>query len=432
MSTFLSSSAARVAAAPDAAFAVPITTDHTATRATITGGISMFPFRQNKIPFPGNKHKYKFVCDVMSVIFNNKGGVFGGAVRDRIKHDDAASAYYAAFSKPNIHNVHNIVDDYTNIAFLPETLDRLLVPFDIDAFISTANFQKMVDDLVTLNISFDIEFWRDASRYFPNTTVQPDQVKHCCITLKPFSKDINTKIMSAMPPSVLNMPIFTHLLQEFTEKLSENMFDVKLDLMVINNSDAFTLDAPFGELDFECNGLIMDARGIRLSDHMLKNVKNPIARQRELARIMDDILKKKAVLCSRATTARIDKMISKGWSVQSENIQLVHESYTAEVAESSASSEDGSSMSGGYCLICQDDCNKEHYKLKCCDARYHAGCMLKCWENCVVTKSRCPMCRARTFETTHDISHLEYIAESVHVANVEDDVSIESDDNEVY
>ena len=317
-----------------------------------------------------------------------------------------------------------------NIAFLPETLDRLLVPFDIDAFISAANFQKMVDDLVALNISFDIDFWRDPSRYFPNTTVQPDQVKHYCITLKPFSKDITTKIMSALPSSVLNMPIFGNLLQEFTEKLSENMFEVKLDLMVISNSDAFTLDAPFGELDFECNGLIMDARGIRLSDHMLKNVKNPIARQRDLARIMDDILKKKAVMCSNATTARIDKMVSKGWSVQSENIQLVLESYTAEVAESSASSDDGSSMSGGHCLICHDDCNEEHYKLKCCDARYHPGCMLTCWENCVVTKSRCPMCRSRTFETSHDISHLAYIAESVHVPNAE--MEDDEDEEDMY
>jgi hypothetical protein len=162
--------------------------------------------------------------------------------------------------------------------------------------------------------------------------------------------------------------------------LDESKFTIELDLMKIVEESAHVPDAPFGNLDFKCNGLIMDKHGIRLSEHVVPSLRNPVDRTIALVQVLDDVLSKKAIMCEKANSFRVNKMYDKGWLLESSNIIVVKESYSNE---------------GGHCIICHDDCTHLHYKLRCCDARYHSKCITTTLESIAANmSSSCPMCRS--------------------------------------
>ena len=63
----------------------------------------------------------------------------------------------------------------------------------------------------------------------------------------------------------------------------------------------------------------------------------------------------------------------------------------------------------GNCVICMENVPKSHYKLKCCDARYHIRCLYKAMTegatNMCVTK-QCLMCKKSVGAIEIDKPHL--------------------------
>ena len=361
------------------------------------------------------KFEWKIKKAVVVKIVECGGSIFGGAVRDMYRHDIHAERYY------ELHKIYGNYSEeyikYQDPLYLPYTLGRLDVPVDIDACIPESQFKKLLEEFKKMNLELLKKWDRDPSGYLRGCTIINGQVKHYRYTVNLLS---NKSIISALKNQVIitmqSMPAFRDLLKTFQTSLEE--FPIKefeLDLMVIKDIDIATykVDAPFGNLDFECNGLIMDKHGIRLSEHVKPDIVNPIKRQNELKRVLKDILNKKAIMCERVTVLRSNKMFGKGWFIQSKNIRLINTCYLTEQAE--ASSDDGSSSTGGYCIICHEECDNPHYKLSCCDARYHGKCIIDCWNNSTTYSIRstvkCPMCRCSLFGS-------EYVRNGLHTDNV--------------
>lgn len=346
----------------------------------------------------GRKYEWKIKKAVADTIIANGGSLFGGAVRDMYMHDTHADMYY----EKHIIYTSNTEEYkvYEDVSYLPETYGRVTVPNDIDACISEKKFESLLDALNELKITLVKKFERDPSGYLRHCTIVSGQVKHYSYSITSLNcKEIHCAVRKTCIPECLKyMPGFQTFLENMGKLLDEIpsiIFD--LDLMVISEHESGTIvDAPFGNLDFECNGLIMDSNGIRLSKHIKPDIKNPIKRQGELARILDDVFYKKAVMCERATLQRTKKMYIKGWMIHTENIIVMNTSYLAELAESV--SDDGSSSTGGHCIICHEDCQNPHLKLKCCDARYHPNCLKECWVSgyhSIHRTKKCPMCRTK-------------------------------------
>jgi hypothetical protein len=254
-----------------------------------------------------------------------------------------------------------------------------------------------------MNIELIKKWERDPSHYLRDCTIRHGQVRHYRFIVNSMHHNIHS-LKKQFNPILHTMPAFIELLKNFEQNMHNfplKSFD--LDLMVIKTTtnSLSTVDAPFGNLDFECNGLIMDKYGIRLSEFVKPLIKNPIQRQRELVRVLDDILQKKAIMCERVTLQRSKKMLAKDWLIQSRNIRIVNNNYLTEQSESS--SDDGSSSTGGHCIICHDECENPHYKLSCCDARYHGKCLVECWNNSsehsIKRTRKCPMCRISLYGT---------------------------------
>ena len=344
------------------------------------------------------KYEWKIKKAVAEKIVACGGSIFGGAVRDMYRHDMHAEIYYSEHISNGIFNYSTEYIKYQDTSYLPNTLGRLDVPSDIDACIPESKEIDLLDAFKQMNMTLIKKWDRDPSGYLCSCTIVNGQVKHYRYEVVPKKKiEVNALMKTNFPVVLISIPAIKELFEKFQEQLE--LLPIKpfeLDLMVIKDDAIvnFKVDAPFGNLDFECNGLIMDKRGIRLSEHVKPDIKNPIQRQKELSRVLDDVLHKKAIMCERVTVARTKKMFTKGWSIESKNIQIVTSSYIIEQSETS--SDDGSSSTGGHCIICHEDCENPHYKMKCCDARYHSKCLIDCWnkgDHCIITTYKCPMCR---------------------------------------
>ena len=344
------------------------------------------------------KSEWKIKKAVVDQIIACGGSIFGGAVRDMYRHDIYADMYYDAHTTGEDHSEEYI--KYNDSSYLPHTIGRMDIPCDIDACIPASKEKALLEAFGKMNLDLKKDWERDPSGYFRSSTIVNGQVTHYRYIISTFnSKSIIRSMNENLFPTCLkNMPGFIDLICNFHEQLESIPYkSFTLDLMVINDDAVvnFKVDAPFGNLDFECNGLIMDKHGIRLSEHVKPDITNPIQRQGQLMRVLDDVLYKRAIMCERVTVIRCNKMLAKGWLVQSTHICLVTNSYLAEQSESSC--DDGSSSTGGYCIICHEECENPHYKLTCCDARYHGKCLVDCWNSSSISSIRrtkkCPMCR---------------------------------------
>ena len=359
------------------------------------------------------KYEWKLKKSIIEKIISCGGSIFGGAVRDMYRHMMHESLYVSKHRKSvNPLGIRLMYENYDDVTYMSDTLGRLDIPVDIDAYIDSTNVKILFDALREMKFNVVKQFQRDASGYFMFSKYINNSVIHYNYTISsPFGYEVLRSIRNALPESIKNMPQMHSVLMNFMVDFNKIHIPViQLDLMVIDKevygeATHTHIEAPFGYLDFECNGLIMDATGIRLSKHIKEDITNPIQRHIELTRILDDIMHTKAVMNQGVNLERTNKMLDKKWTITSENVLLVKDSYT----------QDTSSTSGGHCIICHDDCTDSHYKLKCCDARYHGKCLKTCWINptlhSISNSGKCPMCRIKLHNIHTDSIYLVSLIE---------------------
>lgn len=354
-----------------------------------------------------NKAKWKCFTQVVDTIVDLDGKIFGGAVRDILARDMAAVQFYEETDR------FDAIGKYTDPEFHPETKDRMLIPSDIDACIHASQNAKLIKILKDKNFKVATLFQRDAKRYIPHLQLQEGEVTHYRLKVTP-----RLNLQSVMPQGVKSL--ISSVLSQINTRLSEiseELGCIYIDLMVEKRRNI--MDPPYGGLDYECNGLIMDNGGVRLSDLLRNRLTmsfgssgrkyDPLFLQKVLLRIQEDIRNKKAVRYSvlpenTPDNRRVEKMIAKGYSIKLEIIDTVEVSTSSQEPDT--------------CIICHDELTEgTHHKLGCCNARYHPQCLVQ-MNNVGPTAynitGKCVMCRQTIpYGFQSDIQVLEIQAKQV-------------------
>ena len=288
--------------------------------------------------------------------------IFGGAPRDILLAKHHATAYYAAGGTDR---------DFDDVAgTLPQFAARVLLPTDIDAHISEDDFALM-DGLWS-------RFQMQSSRRMcvdPYLMV-PNNATHYRYTLgiakrEYFDRDL---MLACIHPDM--RALFADCVGRFTREMASRSERCRrqfnLDLIVLPRGASLLTSQP----DFDVNGLCMDERGMHLSP-ALATALSSLDRHVRFQEILEAIHAKRATFLGwkDASNARLIKMLGKGWTVP---LTLVCE----EVGPYD-----------GHCIACHERFgdNEMHYKLPCCDARYHATC-LDASAKQMVRKAKCILC----------------------------------------
>jgi len=353
------------------------------------------------MPPATNVHRvdWKTKKALMMAIIGCDGYIFGGAVRDWHMHEDGAASFYAAHEgSPN--SAADMDALYNDAEYMPECAHRMVIPVDIDACIHASDLARLLKTFRKKRFYFTRLFTHDPVAYIPGIQLKKDEVRHMR-----YKVDVVPRIGALFADALFTeidtmITSFTTMLKETTRGLAPFM----LDLMVVNvPKTEMQPEAPFGCLDFECNGLLASKRGIQLSKHLCDtSTVNPIIYDRHYRRIMDDILKKKAVLAigeNRHQIVRIGKMVDKGWTITGFRSVEYVETLGDEERE-------------GVCIICHGELGARHYKMKCCNGRYHTKCLVQGMTvgvSAMKHTSKCLMCKRDIWEPDHDVCALEAI-----------------------
>ena len=198
-----------------------------------------------------NRAIWKFYMKIIQVIIENDGKIFGGAVRDIYSRDYYARQFYNKYGARDVDGKNWEYKKYTDATLYPETKDRFNLPKDIDACIDNNKLQNMLRMLHLNHFKVHTIFSRDAKKYLPNIFVEEGEVTHYRIKIKP---DIFIRMDIPNIMRDLLAPQFNYLIEQ-SRMINQQMGYITLDLMV-NMTDR-DIDPPYGNLDFECNGLIL-------------------------------------------------------------------------------------------------------------------------------------------------------------------------------
>jgi hypothetical protein len=339
--------------------------------------------RSPKKKIQGRRTEWLLKKSIMNAIVQSNGTIFGGAVRDLVLHDKHATKFYEQVGTQSLDEINVL---YRDPKYLPHLDGRFATPNDIDVFIHELHLLPMLERLRKLRFEVKRVFERDPKNYFPELTIEPGTIRHDRYILYSFRpKSFISAIRNVVPWSVYD------LIRDDVEKLTAKVsgsccHSIQLDVMVsLISMHEPQPEPPFGNIDFQCNALLYNKRGIAISDQLWPTMTlDPVAKAARLNEIMDDISKREAVmsLVWKPKDYRVAKMIRKGWLICSHEVQEIH---------------DDDNKYDGYCIICQDEFhNKTQYKLGCCDARYHVKCMKDAFNigpAAMGSTSECVMCK---------------------------------------
>lgn len=296
-----------------------------------------------------NKHMYKLTEEVVDAVFGVEGAVvFGGYVRDKIRHDHMAKRFYDEAGDD---------DNYQDTNVVPELRDRLLVSSDVDCFMSSDSISELEGRLKDRGLKILQRRECQSSIYCGDSDV----------------KLLRMKVALDIPPVMIGM-----LRDE-----DAHLYRLSVSVDVVHTDDTAGKEPPFGKVDFLCNALVMDqSRQIRVSSHVFEEMNIPkdiLARYDLLKSIVEDIKTKTARALACPPNRRVMKMIWKQWNIVTNN-----ESYKITPRTDDSA----------FCIICHDTFLSSHAQVKrhCCAALYHRHCFVQ------VLKSenfndKCPMCR---------------------------------------
>jgi len=351
-----------------------------------------------------NRATWKFYMKVVQVIIDNDGKIFGGAVRDIYSRDYYARQFYSKYGAKELDGKNWDYKKYTDPTLSPETKDRFILLKDIDACINNDDLQHMIRMLHMNHFKVHTIFSRDAKKYLPNVCVEEGDIIHYRMKIKP---DIFIRMDIPNVMRDLLGAQFNNILEQ-SQMVNKQVGSITLDLMV--NMTNRKIDPPYGNLDFECNGLILTKDGIRLTRCLRSHSTNkyriyPLEITDKLNQIQKDIIAKRAIPVSSNyimnMTYRVRKMLLKGYTIVYLTIDRnmpMDEPQT--------------------CIICHEDINEaNHVKLKCCNARYHSNCFIQAafmGQTAIYATDKCIMCRQKIHPQAHseiDIFRQQYLCE---------------------
>lgn len=307
----------------------------------------------------------RFINDIIA------GGatVFGGAVRDVVLANQCESQYYASGGTER---------GFDDPSLLPEWADRLVVPEDIDAFIYDDDFAKMEHDWSRVNLQQVSREVVDVNNTYLNFPAAPGVVHYKYVlgiaNREYFSGDL---LLANLHPDLraLVADCVHRFAEDMTAKTVGCRRSIRMDLLVLPRG--LTHKSVLTHHDFNVNGLCMDGRGVTLSPALGRGM-TPLGLHLALQVVLKDVHAKRAqyIGWGDATNHRLLKLLAKGWTIPLALVKAVDGGYD------------------GHCLICHErfDVGAAHFKLECCDARYHAPCLKDAAMVKMCDTQRCVMC----------------------------------------
>lgn len=281
---------------------------------------------------------YHLMDKVATALLDRGAIIFGGYVRDKILHNHAAKIFYDTHAETD----HR---EYDDASFDPDTIDRLVVPKDIDVF-AYGTLDDVTNEIreVAHELHLDISDRGEAKMY-----LDADDVKRCMFRLSTYS-------YVGMPTIGFNV--------DFLYSMNKSIVP------------------PFFRCDMTCNALLLKNTGLFLSHHFdVKYSTDIVSMEFYKADIMrdivakttksldvhilpgDDPMEKKYRHVREVLSYRLLKMISRGWKVSNVEYNCVKDT-----------SDD--------CIICQSHAEKDAVtgllpvECKYCKAVMHASCFL--------------------------------------------------------
>ena len=318
-----------------------------------------------------NKTKWKMMLAIEKAVRENGGNIFGGYVRDKIKHDDAAEKFYESMRKDGIFGGSaEFQHKYNDVAFLPEHNSRRLIPSDVDCFMSSLNLVNMKKALEKKKFNVKVKRSGSANRYFFLDSRNND-ISSLCHTKLSVTFDCNDLLsdMLCLKDFMIEVDVI------HTDSVEKNMYDILSS-----------------NLDFECNALIITPDNEYKLAKSIGIPLNPKEKMEKINSIISDIKNDKAIVIQEnnidVPVYRWEKMMAKGWKICAPYFEIMKdEPYD------------------GHCIICHGEIetDKHHIKDCGCDARFHMSCYLKMNRHDHF-KNECPMCKGYcTIKKTEEI-----------------------------
>jgi hypothetical protein len=302
---------------------------------------------------------------IINLLLSCNGTIYGGAVRDIIlrKHVEKK------FKKKNSGiSREEYIKLYNDRNYQKELVDRLLIPNDIDAYVDIIEYEKLMSVL-------DDSGFTTKEEVCENYPTESEFYTHIRLEIKSCSlKHVIHKIKSNLPKHLSFLFEDDSLVKKY--KVFTDMKPLYVDLFLLDDGDK--TNDPF---EFMCNNLIWNKHGFSVSKKLCEN-NNPFYNEIQKNQIIEQIHNKIAVIplypkmkkygCIH--NLRVKKIIEKGYTIEGfANFSYINDnSYN------------------GHCIICHDKFSKKHYKMKCCDARFHTHCIVDMYNS--GTTNRCIMC----------------------------------------
>jgi hypothetical protein len=379
--------------------------------------------------------EYHLKTSVAKIILQENGHIFGGYVRDKMLHDIHAQKFYKKHPLTT-NNADDANTLYTNQEIEPDLLGRLVCANDIDCYMTSESLKATIKKIRDSELTIHKLFERDPKEYLPNLNIPQGCMLHSRYRVNMWSQFKLARMRSGIcnvlhngAVSILSKEIndFLKIVENKVNESNKKLFpSVYIDIFIpVNDADFSKYEAPFSNLDFECNGLIYTKHGIHMSKSIFNRLQeeyltgtdfdyihypaifDPLQNFQKLQKILDDIDNKNAIVVNtNVSQQRISKMIGKGWTLSSNQLILspIIKTNAAAVPENDKDSDDSEENS---CIICHEKFTKwdvnsnlgPAYKLRCCEARYHLKCIIRsCTDGpaAIETTTKCIMCRQFT------------------------------------
>lgn len=332
---------------------------------------------------------WKFKNQLIKTIIANGGMVFGGTARDKYLHDAHATAFY---DQGGMYR-----DMYADPEVMQHLSGRFVTPNDIDAYICKESHARLLIALKRICPGLNEVFKRDLHKYFQDTKVAAGRVTHYRYTISAMA--INTSMLECLIKELEGVLGGIH--RSVRTVLYKASIHSHIDLMVATSAAVYRhVDPPFGPVDFACNSLLLDKSGFRLS-RQFAVATDPYDLTKKFIDVLAQIEHKQAVLVT-LKWHRVEKMRGSKWTIVGLYNEIQH-------VDSDSDSDSEYSKYSGHCIICHEGVHDDHFKLKCCDARYHPHCLYNAivqGTTSMMSRRECIMCSAGTNNIKDDAVRL--------------------------
>lgn len=334
------------------------------------------------------KEAWKVSLAVMRQVCSQQGVVFGGAVRDLVLRRFRAQDFYSLSSEHHRYGDRSFRPDCSD-----ETLDRLLLPKDIDACVRKDKLVPLLKAMRADGIYERLVF-QCKSRYVSESLEHmPFRLHRYLLEWAPcdWGNFLDKSTRCGRPKDI----------DDALGNACGNAFAgccMLLDLLVFDDRcDTFL---PIGaNMDFVCNALVV------YDEALTPQVMPGLGLDDTLSKILEQIKEKRAVVYNSSSIAdspaRIKKMLKKGWTLEHECASVLAGAWSAPRSNCWACASPGASV-----------------RMTCCGAVLHAGCSLK---GC-----RCAACR--DFEKGGVSGFLLAVSEAMRSRNVKNTEGESNDD----